>query len=186
MKARDNPFRSERLERLAYRKPGFSWENLEARLAAAGGRGAIVGPEGHGKTTLLFEWRGRSVAAGRSAAWVRLSRGQRRLHDAQKSELVHAEAVFADSAEQLGWGGWKEFVALTRSARCVVVTTHRPGRFAPVHICRTSPGLLQELVNELHGSANDCLSLWQRHRGNLRNALRDLYDIAAGGEDLEV
>ena len=179
MKAQDNPFRSERLERLAFREPGFSWDDLDARLAAAGSRGAIVGPEGHGKTTLLLEWRPRRQAAGWKTALIRVGRNQRRLLESQKSELVDAEAVFADSAEQLCWGGWREFVALTRAARCVVVTTHRPGRFPPVHVCRTSPDILRELVNELHGSANDCLSLWHRHRGNLRNALRELYDKAA-------
>lgn len=181
MKARENPFRSECLERLAYREPGFSWEGLDARLSAAGSRGAIVGPEGHGKTTLLLEWHARRQAAGWKTALIRVGRNQRRLLESQKNELFGAEAVFADSAEQLGWNGWREFVALTRAARCVVVTTHRPGRFTPVHVCRTSPDLLRELVNELHGSANDCLSLWQRHRGNLRNALRELYDKAADG-----
>ncbi len=178
MKARDNPFRSERLEGLAFREPGFSWEELEARLTAAGGRGAIVGPEGHGKTTLLFEWRDRWEAAGWKTVFVRAGRGQRRLCEAQKRGLADAEAVFADSAEQLGWGGWREFLALTRSTKRVIITTHRPGRLATLHLCRTSPILLRELVNELHGPVNDCNALWKRHQGNLRNALRELYDKA--------
>jgi len=176
MRARDNPFRSERVEGLAFRNPGFSWSGLEASLAAAGGRGAIVGPEGHGKTTLLLEWHARSQAAGREAVHLRVGRGQRRLDAAQKRRIAGAVAVFADSAEQLGWTGWREFVALTRRARSVVVTTHRPGRFATVYLCRTSPALLQELVEELHPSGPECRLLWHRHRGNLRNALRELYD----------
>ncbi len=182
MKARDNPFRSECLEKLAFREPGFCWEDLDARLIAAGGRGAIVGPEGHGKTTLLLEWRDRWEADGWNTVCVRTERGQRRLGEAQRRGLVSAETVFADSAEQLDWIGWREFLALTRSAHRVVITTHRPGRFAPVHVCRTSASLLHELVNELHVAENDCQSLWHRHRGNLRNALRELYDkVAAKG-----
>jgi len=181
MKARENPFRSECLERLAFREPGFCWEDLDDRLTAAGGRGAIVGPEGHGKTTLLLQWRDRFEEAGWRSVFVRADRGQRRFTEPQRRRLISAEVVLADSAEQLGWLGWRDFVALTRSARRVVITTHHPGRFTPVHVCRTSPDILHDLVSELHGPENDCRALWQRHHGNLRDALRELYDAAAAG-----
>ncbi len=59
---------------------------------------------------------------------------------------------------------------------------HRTGRFPPCRSAALPPGLLHELVSELHGSDPDCLTLWQRHRRNLRNALRELYDKAAAGK----
>src|SRR5688500_14426612 len=52
--ASENPFAKERLERLSFHfSAGDSWEALVSRLAAQRWRGAIVGPPGSGKTTLI-------------------------------------------------------------------------------------------------------------------------------------
>ena len=180
MKARDNPFRSERIDALGYRAEGFNWEALEARLESFGGRGAIVGPEGHGKTTLLREWQGRCRAAGHEAVLVKMELGQRRLTSWQREVVATAAWIFLDSAEQLGWWGWRELRRLTSAARLLVVTSHRAGRLPTLVRCRTSPQLLGELVRELSGEDRECRALWDEHRGNVRHALRALYDAAAG------
>lgn len=176
VKARNNPFRSECVDALAYRAPGFAWAELDRRLAAGGGRGAIVGPQGHGKSTLLREWMARFQAAGEGVIFVRLAEKQRRLNDAQRDALSAAGRVFADSAEQLDWRGWRELRKLTARAPGLIVTTHRPGRLRTIFTCRTSPQLLDELVRELSGDDSDCASCWFRHRGNVRLALREFYD----------
>ncbi|GAB4181567.1 MAG: hypothetical protein Fur0032_22730 [Terrimicrobiaceae bacterium] len=177
MKAHENPFRSECIERLPYRFPGFSWRSLEDRLDSFGGRGAIVGPRGHGKTTLLLEWMARRKARGEAPVGLRLDYGQRRLTAGQISLLNGARMVFADSAEQLGWLGWREFLYRARHVKTLVICTHRPGRLPTIYHCRTSPELLQELAGDLAGSQTpDPQSLWKRHSGNIREALRELYD----------
>lgn len=179
MKARDNPFRSECVDALAYRAPEFDWQRLEERLAAAGGRGAIVGPEGHGKTTLLLDWMARRRAAGDAVHFIKLAGKQRRIAAGQR-ELVQSRGwVFVDSAEQLGWLGWRELLRLTARASRLVVTTHRPGRLPTVFTCRTSPQLLDELVRELTGGDTDCAGSWHRHGGNVRLSLREFYDRSA-------
>ena len=53
MRARDNPFRAERLSGINYRLTGASWEDLLTRFQEIGSRAAVVGPEGRGKTTLV-------------------------------------------------------------------------------------------------------------------------------------
>ncbi len=176
MKARDNPFRSECVDALAYRAPGFDWQALELRLAAAGGRGAIVGPEGHGKTTLLLDWVKRRRDEGAEVIFIKLATNQRRLTAPQRELLATTGFVFVDSAEQLGWLGRRELLRLTARASGLVVTTHRPGCLPTVFTCPSSPQLLDELVRELTGDDTDCASSWYRHRGNVRLALREFYD----------
>jgi len=53
MKARDNPFSSDRILGIRYRLQDLTWEQLWLRLADMDYRGALVGPQGSGKTTLL-------------------------------------------------------------------------------------------------------------------------------------
>lgn len=179
MKARDNPFRTERVDALAYRADDFAWDALEASLAAKRGRGALVGPEGHGKTTLLTQWAERRRSLGDFVVLSRMACGQRWLTKAQRASLVPRAWVFIDSAEQLGWLGWLELRRLTVKADAVIVTTHRPGRFATIYTCRTSPRLFAELSAELDGANWDYETLWSRHGGNIRLAFRDLYDQCA-------
>jgi hypothetical protein len=164
------------VDALAYRAEGFSWASLEERLRVAGGRGAIVGPEGHGKTTLLTQWAARRESLGDRVVFLRVASGQRRLTDTQRRLPAQGAWIFLDSAEQLGWLGWRELRRLTSGAATLVVTTHLPGRLPTVYSCRTSAELLSELAGELHGAHPDCDALWQRHRGNVRLALRELYD----------
>ncbi|HEY5792772.1 MAG TPA: hypothetical protein VIS74_05700 [Chthoniobacterales bacterium] len=174
MKARENPFRRERIEALAYRAPDFDWAELEARLTRLGGQGALVGPKGHGKTTLLEQWAARVPGS----LHFRIAEGQRFLTPAQRQALCESRAAFVlvDSAEQLGWLGWRELRRRVGNARRLAITTHRPGRLPTLRHCQTSPQLLGELAAELTGVPRDCTALWRRHRGDLRRALRELYD----------
>lgn len=175
MKARDNPFRSDCLERLVYQAPDLDWAALEARLEASGGRGALVGPMGHGKTTLLLEWQARHPGA----VMVRLGERQRRLEAGQRRIVSSAAHVLVDGAEQLAWWGWWELRWLARRARCLIVTSHRAGLLPTLFLCRTSPDLLNDLVRQLTGQEADHEPLFRRHRGNVRLALRELYDRQA-------
>ncbi len=185
MRARENPFRSERVEALGFRGEGFSWEVVEARLEEVGGRGAIVGPCGRGKTTLLGEWCARRRELDGAARMIRIREGQRRLKPEER-EIARRTGggwVLLDGAEQLGWLGWREFLHLVRGSGRVVVSTHEAGRLPTVWECASSAGLLRRLVGELGGEAVDCEAIWGRCRGDLRMALRDFYDrAAASGE----
>lgn len=179
MNARDNPFRSERMDALAYRAPGFSWEDFERRVAALGGRAAIVAPPGHGKSTLLDGFARRLAARGDRIRRLQIEFRQRRLRREQRTAFSGWWLV--DGVEQLAWPGWLELRWLARGSRGLVVTSHRPGRLPTAHACRTSPALLDELRRELTGAGlPDAEARWRRHRGDVRAALRECYDQAAG------
>ncbi len=187
MRARDNPVRAERIEALAYRAPGFSWAELLDRLRAQGGRGAIRGPQGSGKTTLLHELGGRLGETGWKVRRLRPALDDRRLAREQVLDLSHEAdektALLLDGVDRLGPLTWSPFVRRATSAGVLVVTTHREGRLPTLHRCSTSPALLADLVGELmpidQPARVSVKKLHQRQGGDLRKALRELYDAHA-------
>jgi energy-coupling factor transporter ATP-binding protein EcfA2 len=177
--ARDNPFRSERVEDVAFRFGDDGWPALLRRLAAHGGRGLLLGPEGSGKTTLLEALAVRFASDG-PVAWLRLRREpaatRARLAAFLATPVVGA-TVCIDGLEQLGRLAWWRAARHARSARRLIATSHHPGRLPVLRRHATSPALLGDLVAELAGAApSDAEALWRRHGGNLRLCLRELYD----------
>jgi hypothetical protein len=183
----DNPFAVHRVLAQRYRFDEAGWEKLFARLEAQNRRGALVGPKGTGKTTLLEDLSQRLVAQGRSVVMLRLSTDpqvdERCRFNAVLANVTRESFVLLDGAEQLSATAWWQFRFQIRHAAGVVVTTHRGGRLPLLHRCETSPALLNELVCALGATLSpaDAAALHRRHRGNLRAALRELYDLHAKG-----
>lgn len=180
----DNPFAVQRVLEIRYRlPPGLAWEDLLDRLAALRWRAAIVGPHGHGKTTLLENLAPRIAGRGFRVRTVSLREAHPRL-DRSEEELVRSlgpeDVLLLDGAEQLGWLSWRALRLRTRRAGGLVVTSHRPGLLPTLFECETSPELLASIVGELAGGEVDAEELHARHRGNVRDALRELYDRWAG------
>ena len=185
----DNPFACHRVEGLGFRFNGLGLEDLCRHLEDLGGRAAIVGPEGSGKTTLLEEL---APALPGETVWVRIEGGCRRpwrtVRDQLPNSVTPGHAVLIDGAEQLGTVGWSRFLLATRNAGRLVATLHRPGLLPTLIECRTDRDLLCDLVKELAAEdaprlASDLDLLFQRHGGNIRMCLRDLYDVYAGRTD---
>ena len=178
MKARDNPFATDRVLQLRYRpRPGDSWDAILADLAALNYRAALVGPEGTGKSTLLEDLAGKLTAAGRQVLYCRAPDLPR--------DLGAADIVCVDSAEVLSWWPWQRLRYRTRG---LVVTLHQPGRLPTLRRCATDTGLLAELLATLHpvlpASERAALAteLQRRHTGNVRAALRECYDRWANND----
>jgi hypothetical protein len=196
MRACDNPFRVQRLARLSYRLDGMTWEALVARWDALGRRGALVGPEGRGKSTLLAELGERLVERdGVRLRAVVLRRGERRLPRAERARLLDAagprDLLLIDGAQELAAGEWRRLRDAGRAAGGLLITSHRAGLLPTLHECRTTPALLDDLLAELLGgepdaeavvSAAAAATLFSRHRGNLRDALLAAYDLCARGQ----
>ena len=188
MRARDNPFATQRVLRLQYQFGDGDWPSLLSRLTSLNGRGAIVGPHGSGKTTLLEELGERLGSQGVRVHRIFLNEQSRayptdfvqRMRDSLNSNDV----VLFDGCEQLGPIAWQRFRWQTRRAGGLVITTHRPGRLPTLWNCETNPELLTDLVGQLLDQetalpAEQLRNLYHKHHGNLRNAIRELYDLAA-------
>ncbi|MBA2543142.1 MAG: hypothetical protein H0V17_26105 [Deltaproteobacteria bacterium] len=181
MRARDNPFGVDRLHALRFRGPGV--EALWARARDLG-RGALVGAEGSGKTTLLHALAAHVHAQGFSTIWIQLRRDARELtaeHRAVLAPVGSDHVVFVDGADLLPRLDRWWLVRRTRVAAAILGTLHAPGWLPTLAQLSTSPALLDDLVRELtgrsvHELAVDRDALYARHHGNLRAALRELYD----------
>ncbi len=178
MRPADNPFRSERIDALDYRLRGESWESALARLESVGHRAAVVGPRGHGKTTLLDALARRLCERGHDVVRARLNgRAPFRASEAR------GRTFLLDGTETLGFWRRRRLMAHLSSARGLIVSLHAPGWLPTWIRCETDPELLAELCAELAPGATDpdaMKELWQRHGGNVRSCLLDLYARFAG------
>ena len=188
MKARENPFAAERVDAIRYRPLGTRLEAILTRLAEMDYRAAIVGPEGSGKSTLLetlaaaLEHRGlktRLVFANDTSPLT----GPRRRQ--LLYELAPEEIVLLDGADRVRWSVWLMLKRrLAHGAAGLIITAHRRGLLPTLFECTTTPSLLKEIVGGLrpqgHTVSDDLLDdLYDRHHGNLRDCLRNLYDLHA-------
>ncbi|MFN2385335.1 MAG: hypothetical protein ABR576_03455 [Thermoanaerobaculia bacterium] len=188
MLARENPFAVHRVLGIRYRMPEEHWAALDARLAALGSRGAIVGPPGRGKTTLLEALSARWTARGLRVRALGRPDGRRGLaaeQEALLASLSSGELVTLDSAEALSSGAWRRVLTATRAAAGFVIATHPPARLPVLAEPETTPALLSDIVEQLAGPEVAARlpppgELFARHGGNVRTALRELYDYCAG------
>lgn len=188
MRARDNPFAVSRVLAIRSRLAGVTWNELLDRLEAFEFRAALVGPHGHGKTTLLEDLAPRLEDRGFRLRSATLRAGDRRFSAAQEetlfADLSGRDLLLVDGAEQLGRLSWLALRRKSRAAGGLVITSHRAGLLPTFHECRTTPELLEGIVRDLLGPEAETVDpgpaeLWQRHRGNVRDALRELYDVWA-------
>jgi hypothetical protein len=194
---RENPFRSECVEALEFRPQGEDWPEILGRLREMSYRGAIVGPKGHGKTTMLEELGRRLEAEGWRMVLIRLNEEMPRMTGEVLVSIVRTAdlrtIVLIDGAEQLRAPAWLGLRWYLRHAGGLVITIHRPGRLPTLHECRTSPALLQGLIDELFNETpgkmlerqireDDYKDLYRECAGDLRRALMALYRRHAGVE----
>jgi hypothetical protein len=110
---------------------------------------------------------------------IRLSGERRQISPGAIGDVAADEFILLDGAEQLSPLPWSHFRWRTRVAAGVVITTHCPGRLPTLIETRTTPKLLADVLQTLLGRQQECIdtvSLLARHGGNVREALRDLYD----------
>jgi hypothetical protein len=184
LRAADNPFSVERIHQLRYQPRGWDWDALLSGLEALNHRAAIVGPEGSGKTTLMEDLAQRLIARGFTPHFATLTRQNRRVDPQLLDWLDHqagaTDLLCFDGCEQLDWIRWQLLRHRCRRLGGLLVTTHRPGRLPTLVTCDTDAPLLLNLIRQLRPglevSIDDARELLARHQGNIRLALREMYD----------
>jgi hypothetical protein len=188
MKARDNPFAVDRVLAVRYQCAEGDIPTLVARLEQLNYRAAIVGGHGTGKTTLLEDLEPYLAGLGFRLAHLRLDAEHRRLpwhYPSQLSATLEpCDFVCLDGAEQFDPVRWMLFRRHTRWAGGLLITSHHSGLLPTLIECTTSPTRLERIISQLAPkpslvAAPTAAELFTRHRGNLRNALRELYDVYA-------
>lgn len=186
MRARENPFRSDRVERIAYWFEHDTWDTLLERFARLSRRAAIVGPEGTGKTTLLEQMAGRLSELGWEAVLERMSPadGAARAGDMLRraAALAPRDVLLLDGADHLPPLAWLRLRRRTRSAGGLLITSHRAGMLPTLIDTSASLRIVRDVVAGLLGGKCPAVEralpgLLAARRGNVRLILRDLYDL---------
>jgi hypothetical protein len=189
MRARENPFRTQRILEWRYRLPETtSWPALLDRLGTMRFRGAIVGPHGCGKTTLLEDLCVQLEADGHRVDGLRINsesagRWERPLACLERCAVAETIVVI-DGAEQIGWWRWQRVLLRSHLWRGLIITTHRAGRLPLLFECQPQFEMLRDMVRHLAPHLPETLTsrlpeLYREHQGNLRLCLRSLYDWVA-------
>jgi hypothetical protein len=95
--------------------------------------------------------------------------------------------ICLDGADELSAAAWLLLRARSRRAGGLLITTHREGRLPTLVRCRTDANLLASLVSALTAPVPTgtlpelppATALFTKHGGDIREALRDLYDCCA-------
>jgi len=190
MKARDNPFSVDRVATIRYRPLDVPFDEILRRLRELNYRAAITGPDGSGKTTLLEDLQPVLQHKGLKTRMVFVndtlpldSPACRRL----LSELNRDEILLLDGADLISRASWSLLKRHTIThALGLVITSHKLGLLPTLIECTTTRTLLTEIVTTLHPpdpmiSADLLDTLYKRRNGNLRDCLRELYDLCAQG-----
>lgn len=186
MKARENPFRSDRVESVAYRFQGTTRAEVMSRLDELSCRCAIVGPHGSGKTTLLEEIGILLLASGCCVKALTLTHENPAFPAGFLKYFYEGldagDVLLFDGADLMSHRDWLRFRRTVASCAGLVITSHHPGLLPTLLECRTTPELLEEVVTELVGSDAATLplrQLYEKHLGNFRDVLRELYELYA-------
>lgn len=186
--ARDNPLCFNRVSKLEYRFAQHDWPWQLARLQELQYRAAIVGQQGSGKTTLLYGLVGQLDQSKISNHHVFLpqetNRHRTMVHQAIKSSQ-HGAVILIDGIERLGFIQRRRLLKQTKNGPGLVVTVHRPCKLSTWVHCQTNPDLMRSVLFELGlrdpaivASGNQA---FENSGGNIREALRELYDQFASG-----
>lgn len=179
----DNPFAAQYIDNIPYQFITGNWQSLLTDLTGLNHRAAIIGPHGSGKTTLLESLKQRLSAIRTPTIYLRINTEFPRLLPQQWQQLRQADRqtmILFDGADLLPLWIWWRVRRLSRHAKGLIVTSHNRRLLPPLINTQTNNQLLHIVLSHLNIELNDHIQqqaekLLAKHRGNIREVLRDLY-----------
>lgn len=165
--------------------PDASCETLLMRLEQNGWFGQIVGPHGSGKSALVATLIAALRAGSHPVELIELHDGQRALPGGlpRVADLARGTLVVVDGYEQLAaWNRLRLRRCCRRQGLGLLVTVHTAVRLPLLFSTDATVELAQRIVQCLLGrlpwpvSDAELRHAFERHQGNLRELLFDLYD----------
>ena len=188
LSARENPLAVNRTSSIAFRFAQHDWKFQLERLRALNFRAAIVGSQGSGKSTLLAELPERLNEASVQNHFVFLPQ-LRDQHQPMLREAItlseQGHVLLVDGIERLSFFQRRDLIKRTRNSAGLIVTQHHTGKLPTWIKTETTPELMTAVLVDLKLDQPEILAAGEiafaKHHGNIRNALRDLYDQCAAG-----
>lgn len=189
MKACDNPFATDRVERLLRYKPDWietDWASIEDRWSKLNRRVTLTGRHGSGKTTFLDTWQERLTSKHQHVIRIFLNRETRSLTSHRWEALNNPadKIILLDGEEQLDWSDRRKFYRETRTAAGLLVTRHKKGKLPTLLHLEPDINILDLCVQHLAPAHYSRLApylptWWRQSSGNIRQVLLNCYDILA-------
>ena len=189
--AKDNPFTVQLTTSLPYRLIEGNWDLHLRRLRTFNHRASVVGPRGTGKSTLLKDLANKLLENSCRCFELFLPH-EKQFHDEMLREArqlsKQGSVILVDGMERLS------LPQRLRLLRCnkIVATSHRPIRFPlfglPIWIrTTTNLDILRDILSSLEIHPREIIieraeQLFEKYRGNVREVLRELYDLKASGQ----
>jgi len=161
-------------------------QQLVDRLAECNWRGQIIGPHGTGKSTLLETLEAPLDKAGRFLLRFTLHADERRMPAGWRSQIrgnTNTQVVI-DGFEQLGFFRRRLVRAICTWHRAgLLVTAHESVGLTTIHQTFSSFTLAERVLENLlpdyrrHLDSEAIKQSYQRHQGNIREVLFDMYDL---------
>lgn len=178
--ARLNPFRSDVLDNLDYLCRSEELQSWLTTLEQNSWCGEILGAHGSGKTTLLSAVQRILTARGIKNTRLFFNEAHPPPRWRLVNELPAQKLLLVDGAEQLTSWQWRALRRKATTSCGLIVTAHRSLGMPCAFYCHPTPNLLHDLCRNILGAPEitplDATQLFTRHRGNIRDALRELYD----------
>lgn len=197
-----NPFRVQKIHRLAYRFPDGKTvsqrlESLVPQLRRRPVHAGIVAPHGCGKSTLLKEVQQELRQRGFETHWCSAANKESSHRIATASSLLTAiktqnaspslrTVTLLDSGENLSWMAWIRLRYLLRKSH-LLATLHSPRRLPTWVQCEASPEvflfncrqLLSDSTVQDRFTDSELLEIYEQCEQNSRDAFFRLYEICS-------
>ncbi len=185
MKARENPFASCCLHQIPYIPVKMPWREIKGRVESLRYRAAILGPEGSGKTALLFHLQSLLERRGLETVYLQVYKRNNYLwpFKTKNVQTIDPDKIYLiDGVDLLPAISWFYLRLKMRHAKGLIVSSHK-NRWLPVLVhCETNINLLNDILSRLLPNPTESVSslgekFFRQRKGNLRDVLRDLYEF---------